>query len=70
MHELTVSPTAQYVIKKRSALRAFYLFQRMMSTDWTYLGMQYGTGASFLPSNEKAPHYAVSAGGLSLVFVF
>jgi MtrB/PioB family decaheme-associated outer membrane protein len=68
--EITVSPTAQYVIKKRSTLRAFYLFQRMMSTDWTYLGMQYGTGTSFLPSNEKAPNYAVSAGGLSLVFTF
>ena len=68
--EITVSPTAQYVIKKRSTLRAFYLFQRMMSTDWTYLGMQYGTGTSFLPSNEKAPNYVVSAGGLSLVFTF
>jgi MtrB/PioB family decaheme-associated outer membrane protein len=68
--EITISPTAQYVIKKRATLRAIYLFQRMMSSDWAYLGMQYGTGTSFLPSNEKAPNYDVSAGGLSLVFVF
>jgi MtrB/PioB family decaheme-associated outer membrane protein len=68
--EITISPTAQYVIRKRATLRAIYLFQRMMSSDWAYLGMQYGTGTSYLPSNEKAPNYAVSAGGLSLVFVF
>jgi hypothetical protein len=65
-----VTPTAQYVIKKRATLQAFYLFQKMMSTDWIYQGMQYGTGTSFLPSNERAPNYAISAGGLSLVFVF
>jgi hypothetical protein len=68
--EVTVTPTAQYVIKKRATLQAFYLFQKMMSTDWIYQGMQYGTGSNFLPSNERAPNYAVSAGGLSLVFVF
>jgi hypothetical protein len=68
--EITISPTAQYVIKKKATLKAFYLFQRMMSSDWIYLGMQYGTGANFLPSNEKAPNYAVSAGGLSLVYAF
>jgi len=58
------------VIKKRTTLKAFYLFERMMSADWAYLGMQYGTGANFLPSNEKAPNYAVSAGGISLVYAF
>jgi MtrB/PioB family decaheme-associated outer membrane protein len=68
--EITVSPTAQYVIKKKTTLKAFYQFQRMMSSDWIYLGMQYGTGANFLPSNEKAPNYAISAGGLSLVYAF
>jgi MtrB/PioB family decaheme-associated outer membrane protein len=68
--EITVSPTVQYVIKKMATLKAFYLFQRMMSSDWSYLGMQYGTGANYLPSNEQAPNYAISAGGLSLVFAF
>lgn len=68
--EITVSPTAQYLIKKRATLRAYYLFQRMMSSDWIYLGMQYGTGTNYLPSNERAPNYAVSAGGLSLIFAF
>ena len=68
--EITVSPTAQYVIGKKATLKAFYQFQKMMSSDWIYLGMQYGTGANFLPSNEKAPNYAISAGGLSLVYAF
>jgi MtrB/PioB family decaheme-associated outer membrane protein len=68
--EITVSPTAQYVIKKKATLKAFYLFQRMMSSDWAYLGMQYGTGTNYLPTIEKAPNYAVSAGGLSLVYAF
>jgi MtrB/PioB family decaheme-associated outer membrane protein len=68
--EITISPTALYVIKKRATLKAFYLFQRMMSTDWAYLGMQYGTGTNYLPSNEKAPNYAVSVGGLSLFYTF
>jgi MtrB/PioB family decaheme-associated outer membrane protein len=68
--EITVSPTAAYVFKKRTTLKAFYLFQKMMSSDWAYLGMQYGTGTNYLPSNEQAPNYAVSAGGLSLVYTF
>ena len=68
--EITVTPTAQYVIRKHATVKAFYIFQRMMSTDWAYLGMQYGTGANYLPSNESAPNYAVSAGGLSLVYAF
>lgn len=68
--EITVQPTAQYAIDKKISMRAFYLFQRMMSRDWTYLGMQYGTGTNYLPSSEKAPNYAVNAGGLSLVFAF
>lgn len=42
----------------------------MMSTDWAFLGMQYGTGTNLLPSDEKAPNYAVSAGGLSLIYAF
>jgi len=68
--QVTVTPTAAYVFKKRTTLKAFYLFERMMSSDWAYLGMQYGTGTNYLPSNEKAPNYTISAGGLSLVYTF
>ena len=68
--EITLTPTAQYVFKKKVTLKAFYLFQKMMTTDWIYLGMQYGAGSNYLPTNEKAPNYAISAGGLSLVYVF
>ena len=68
--EITLTPTASYVFKKKVTLKAFYLFQKMMTTDWIYLGMQYGTGSNFLPTNEKAPNYTISAGGLSLVYMF
>ncbi len=68
--EITVSPTASYAINKKATLKAFYLFQRMMSSDWAYLGMQYGTGSNYLPSNEKMPNYAISAAGLSMVYAF
>lgn len=68
--EVTVKSTAQYAIQKHFTAKAFYLFQKMMSSDWAYLGMQYGTGTNFLPSNEQAPNYAISAGGLSLVYTF
>lgn len=68
--EITITPTAQYVFKKAVTLKAFYLFQKLMSSDWIYLGMQYGTGTNYLPTNESAPKYNISAGGLSLVYVF
>ncbi len=68
--EFTITPTASYVFKKKTTLKAFYLFQKMMSSDWAYLGMQYGTGTNYLPSNEIAPNYAISAGGLSLLYAF
>ena len=68
--EITVSPTAKYTITKAATLKAYYLYQKLMSSSWAYLGMQYGTGVATLPSNEKAPNYAISAGGLSLEWVF
>ena len=58
------------MFKKKLTLKAFYFFQRLMSTDWIYLGMQYGAGTNYLHTNEKAPNYAISAGGLSLACVF
>ena len=58
------------MFKKKLTLKAFYLFQRLMSTDWIYLGMQYGAGTNYLPRKEEASNYAISAGGLSLVYVF
>ncbi len=68
--QITVTPTAQYSIDKRFTLKAFYMFQRMMSSDWGNQGMQYGTGTNYLPTTEKAPNYAVNAGGLSMVWAF
>lgn len=68
--EITIAPTAQLSISKAATLKAYYLFQRMMTSNWSYLGMQYGTGTATLPSSEKSPNYAESAGGLSLVWAF
>jgi hypothetical protein len=68
--EITVWPTVQYEIEKRFTMRAFYLFQKMMSSDWGYQGTQFGTGTNYLPTLERAPNYAISAGGVSLVFAF
>lgn len=68
--EVSVRPTAQIAIKKQASLRAYYLFQRLMSNDWTYLGMQFGTGTNYMPTLEQAPNYSISSGGVSVVFTF
>jgi len=51
-------------------LRAFYMFQRLMATDWAYAGMQFGTGTNYLPTNEKSPSYGVHAAGFSVMYTF
>ncbi|MBZ5511009.1 MAG: MtrB/PioB family decaheme-associated outer membrane protein [Acidobacteriia bacterium] len=68
--EITVRPSATYALSKSASLRAFYMFQRLMATDWAYAGLQFGTGTNYLPTNEKSPSYGVHAGGFSLVYTF
>ncbi len=68
--EITVRPSATYALNKATSFRAFYLFQRLMATDWAYLGMQFGTGTNYLPTTEKAPTYAVHAAGFSVLYTF
>ena len=68
--ELSVLPSATYTIGKRASLQGFYWFQRLMASDWAYQGLQFGTGANYLPTTEKAPSYAVHVGGLSLTYTF
>jgi MtrB/PioB family decaheme-associated outer membrane protein len=67
---ISVRPSATYAISKAASLHAFYMFQRLMATDWAYLGLQFGTGTNYLPTNEKAPSYAVHAAGFSLSYTF
>ena len=68
--EVTVRPSATYALSKSASLRAFYMFQRLMATDWAYAGMQFGTGTNYLPTNEKSPSYGVHAAGFSVIYTF
>jgi MtrB/PioB family decaheme-associated outer membrane protein len=68
--ELSVRPSATYAITKSAALQGFYWFQQLKASDWAYLGLQYGTGTNYMPTNEKAPSYTVNVAGLSLNWTF
>jgi MtrB/PioB family decaheme-associated outer membrane protein len=68
--ELSVVPSATYAISKSASLQGFYWFQKLMASDWIYQGLQYGTGTNYLPTNEKAPSYAMHVAGLSLNWAF
>jgi MtrB/PioB family decaheme-associated outer membrane protein len=68
--QISVVPNATYAISKSASLQGFYWFQKLMASDWQYLGLQYGTGTNYLPTNERAPSYSVNVAGLSLNWVF
>jgi hypothetical protein len=59
-----------YAINKASAVRFFYWYQHLSSTDFAYDGMQYGTLAQIIPTSEKAPNYNVSVVGISYLYRF
>jgi len=68
--EISVVPSATYAISKSASLQGFYWFQKLMASDWIYQGLQYGTGTNYMPTNEKAPSYAMHVAGLSLNWAF
>ena len=68
--EVSVRPDATYNISKSASLQGFYWYQKLMASDWAYLGLQYGTGTNYLPTSEKAPSYEVQVAGLSFNWVF
>jgi MtrB/PioB family decaheme-associated outer membrane protein len=68
--EISIRSSATYAFSKAASLRAFYMFQRLMATDWKYDGMQFGTGTNYMPTLEKAPSYTVHVAGLSLLYIF
>jgi hypothetical protein len=43
---------------------------RMKSTDYAYDGMQYGTLATVLPTNQQAPDYLVQSLGAAYIYSF
>ena len=68
--QISVVPSATYTISKAASLQGFYWYQRLMSSDWRYQGLQYGTKTNFLPTSEEAPSYEVHVAGLSFTWVF
>ena len=68
--EISVRPSATYAISKAASLQGFYWYQKLISSDWRYQGLQYGTKTNFLPTSEEAPSYEVHVAGLSLNWVF
>lgn len=68
--ELSVKPSATYVITRSASLQGFYWFQRLTPTDWRYQALQYGGKLNFTPTNETVPTYQVHVGGVSLNWVF
>jgi MtrB/PioB family decaheme-associated outer membrane protein len=66
----TVRLNGQYQLDKSSAVGMIYIYQRMTGVDWSYQGMQYGTGTNYLPTNEQAPNYTVQVVGVSYTYRF
>ena len=58
----------QYAINKSSAIRAFYWWQRLQTSDYAYDGMQFGSISSVIPTAETAPNYNVSIVGVSYIY--
>jgi MtrB/PioB family decaheme-associated outer membrane protein len=67
---IMIRTSGTYALSKKASLQGFYMFQRLMATDYAYDGMQYGTGTNYLPSNEKPPSYGVHAAGISVIYKF
>jgi MtrB/PioB family decaheme-associated outer membrane protein len=60
-----------YEVAKNSKLRLGYLYQRLVSNDFYYNGLQTGfTPQSVLPTNQIAPNYAVNVFYASYIISF
>lgn len=55
---------------KSGDMRLFYRYERMKSTDYSYDGMQFGTGTEQLPTNEQPWNYSVHVVGVSFGYRF
>lgn len=59
-----------YRIGRDSAVRLSYGYQRLISADWGYDGMQDGVLTQVLPTREQAPNYHVNSVGLAFITSF
>lgn len=60
----------KYTITKKASVRLLYSFLHMKAVDYAYDGMQYGTMATVMPTNEIAPSYNVHAIAASYIYTF
>ena len=67
---LELRVTVKYTIDKASAVRVGYLLLRIKLNDYAYDGMQYGTLATVLPTNQLAPNYLVQSLGAAYIYSF
>jgi MtrB/PioB family decaheme-associated outer membrane protein len=62
---------AKYIINKPSAVHLGYMYQRMLSSDYIYTGMQpIGAPQGVMPTFEQAPQYSIHVVGLSYIYNF
>jgi Putative outer membrane beta-barrel porin, MtrB/PioB len=61
----------EYRLDKSSAIRMGYSYQRLKSSaDYAYEGLQFGTAAAELPTNERVSRYSVHTVGVYYVYRF
>jgi MtrB/PioB family decaheme-associated outer membrane protein len=59
-----------YNVDKLQSIRVSYAYLRMRSSDPAYEGMQFGSVATLLPTNEQPFSYSVSVVGIAYVLHF
>jgi hypothetical protein len=67
---VSVQLRGQYQIDKTSSIGAMYLYGHLSGSDYQYLGMQFGTGTNYMPTNEQFPSYNVHVVGVAYSYRF
>ena len=65
---ISLKITANYQVDKTSKWAVGYLYQKLVSSDYYYNGLQYGsTPSALMPTNQTAPTYEVN--GVALTYI-
>ena len=59
---------AQYALDRNSAIRLLYWYEHLRSNDYIYAGMQFGSLANVIPTNEQPFHYNIHVIGVSYIY--
>jgi hypothetical protein len=66
-----ISIAADYRLSRQSTVRLKYAFEQLRpSDDFGYQGLQWGSVAAFMPTNEQVARYSVHFVGASYVYEF